>query len=425
MLVVKASMVFFCLCGLIVVGCGERSVGEKNKPEDELSEFASDDQADAEEDPDLDLSGPSDLDDAAEISGDLDIDQPDISRDLAPELVEDIVDVAADLSEDEASSPPENCVVGTKTGECAPACGVDQGAVDGVCSGGLTCCLASDPNVGTLCEVKGAAGLCLETVDCVGDHMSYAGYCPGPSQVQCCVPDSGTGTTDCDPDAPVYINEGLVEAPGLGGCPPGMVPVDDFCIDQYEAFLVELDADDEELPWSPYHNPGAHRVRAKSAYGAIAQGYINQIQASAACQEAGKRLCTDNEWLLACRGSAANIYPYGDTRQAGVCNDARSHPAVEYYGTNADWIWSALDNACISQLDDTVDGSGSNAGCVSEYGAYDMMGNVHEWTANSTGVFRGGFYADTSINGEGCLYDTEAHNVSHWDYSTGFRCCAD
>ena len=31
----------------------------------------------------------------------------------------------------------------------------------------------------------------------------------------------------------------------------------------------------------------------------------------------------------------------------------------------------------------------------------------------------------TVINGEGCLYTTTAHNMSHWDYSTGFRCCAD
>ena len=41
------------------------------------------------------------------------------------------------------------------------------------------------------------------------------------------------------------------------------------------------------------------------------------------------------------------------------------------------------------------------------------------------GTFRGGFYVDTMINGPGCLYATTAHNVYHWDYSTGFRCCAD
>ena len=55
----------------------------------------------------------------------------------------------------------------------------------------------------------------------------------------------------------------------------------------------------------------------------------------------------------------------------------------------------------------------------------DMMGNLHEWTANPAGTFRGGFYVDTTVNGEGCLYDTTAHDVLHWDYSTGFRCCAD
>ena len=33
--------------------------------------------------------------------------------------------------------------------------------------------------------------------------------------------------------------------------------------------------------------------------------------------------------------------------------------------------------------------------------------------------------ADTEKNGPGCLYATTAHNTQHWDYSTGFRCCAD
>ena len=53
-----------------------------------------------------------------------------------------------------------------------------------------------------------------------------------------------------------------------------------------------------------------------------------------------------------------------------------------------------------------------------------MMGNLHEWVADASGTFRGGFYADTSRNGPGCLYRTTAHNRQHWDYSTGFRCCA-
>jgi hypothetical protein len=62
---------------------------------------------------------------------------------------------------------------------------------------------------------------------------------------------------------------------------------------------------------------------------------------------------------------------------------------------------------------------------VSADGIFDLMGNLHEWTADPAGTFRGGFYVDTTLNGEGCLYRTTAHNTLHWDYSTGFRCCAD
>ena len=62
---------------------------------------------------------------------------------------------------------------------------------------------------------------------------------------------------------------------------------------------------------------------------------------------------------------------------------------------------------------------------MSAEGVYDLMGNLHEWTADPAGTFRGGFYVDTVINGNGCSYVTTAHAVTHWDYSTGFRCCAD
>ena len=69
--------------------------------------------------------------------------------------------------------------------------------------------------------------------------------------------------------------------------------------------------------------------------------------------------------------------------------------------------------------------TGARAGCVSADGAFDMMGNLHEWTANPAGTFRGGFYVDTARNGPGCQYATTAHDRSYWDYSTGFRCCAE
>jgi formylglycine-generating enzyme required for sulfatase activity len=205
-----------------------------------------------------------------------------------------------------------------------------------------------------------------------------------------------------------------------------MIPVDSFCIDRHEASLAIVNDDGSLTSWSPFFNPEDRRARALSLEGAVPQGYVSGAQAAAACTEAGKRLCTDAEWLRACRGPTGATYPYGDTRMPGVCNDARSvHPAVEYFGTTEDWIWSMLGHPCINQLSDSVAPTGSHSGCVTAEGALDLMGNLHEWTAAAGGTFRGGFYVDTVINGEGCLYATTAHSTDHWDYSTGFRCCAD
>lgn len=284
-------------------------------------------------------------------------------------------------------------------------------------------------DAGLACAVDGRPGRCLHVDDCVGDRAPTPGFCPGPAEIQCCTVTSDGGTGDagaCDPDYMPRPNEGLVEESGSPGCPDGMVRVDSFCIDRFEASLVLVDDRGPLGSWSPFHNPGTNRVRALSLAEAIPQGYVTGVQAEAACLEAGKRLCTDAEWLRACRGASDRVYPYGDARVDGQCNDARArHPAVERFGTSDDWIWSRLGDACINQLPDSLAPTGAHPGCVTAEGVMDMMGNLHEWTADPTGTFRGGFYVDTVRNGEGCLYRTTAHDRGHWDYSTGFRCCAD
>jgi hypothetical protein len=205
-----------------------------------------------------------------------------------------------------------------------------------------------------------------------------------------------------------------------------MIRVSTFCVDQFEASILEVLDAGATRPWSPYVNPGTRVLRAQSVPGAVPQGYVTQLQAQAACSGAGKRLCTDAEWLRACRGPNNFTYPWGNTRMSGVCNDARSvHPAIELYGTSASWIYGHIDSPCLNQLQPGLDRTGANAGCVTSEGLFDMMGNLHEWTADPNGTFRGGFYVDTVINGNGCSYVTTAHTVTHWDYSTGFRCCAD
>ena len=277
----------------------------------------------------------------------------------------------------------------------------------------------------TMCMVGAAVGECIDVGDCLSPRVATPGHCPGPANIQCCTSDPTTMSNWC-PATMDTPNAGLTEEPGEGGCPAGMLRVDAFCVDRFEAALEEVFADGTRASWSPYYNPGTRRMRAVSLRNAVPQGYINGTQAAAACAEAGKRLCADTEWLRACRSASSFTYPYGNTRMPGVCNDARAqHPAAECFGTNDSWIYSEIDYPGINQQADTVARTGSHAGCVTQEGAFDMMGNLHEWTADPAGTFRGGYYVDTMINGPGCLYATTAHATSHWDYSTGFRCCAD
>jgi hypothetical protein len=236
--------------------------------------------------------------------------------------------------------------------------------------------------------------------------------------------DADGATTCTDADIPLP-NQGVVEAAGIGGCPAGMALVDTFCIDRYEAALIRA-TDAGESSWSPFFNPGSNPLRAVSAADTVPQAYISQTQASSACIQAGKRLCTNTEWLRACRGPSTYSYPYGTSRQPGTCNDARAvNPLVEYFGTSDAAIYSHVDHPCLNQLNDTVEPAGALAGCISAEGIYDLMGNLNEWTSDPNGTLRGGSYVDTSLNGDACLNAITAHDTSHYDYTTGFRCCAD
>ena len=207
-----------------------------------------------------------------------------------------------------------------------------------------------------------------------------------------------------------------------------MVLVDGaFCIDVAEAALESWDGT-VWVAWSPFQALSGQTVRAISGLGKVPQAHISGTEARAACEAAGKRLCTSAEWLSACRGPDQTTWPYGDTYQPDACNDSYpgGHPVVDLFGTQ-EGIWdpTSMNDARINQQPDTVEPGGSHAACVSAWGTHDQHGNLHEWVSDPDGQFHGGFYADASINGAGCTYRTTAHAMGYHDYSTGFRCCAE
>lgn len=285
-------------------------------------------------------------------------------------------------------------------------------------------CIARDDRALVVDLAPGAWWIAVDTFS-----GGVAGELPAPFTLTVDAPSAGACLTNpipaCETGDTPDVDGVPAEPAGLGGCPPGMTLAGAACIDRWEAALV-LDEAGGPRGWSPYANPGTRTVRAVSAPGLVPQGYINGVQAAAACERAGKRLCSDTEWLRACQGAASTTYPYGNTREDGRCNDARTcHPAVQYFESSDSVVYSMIDHPCLGQLPDGLARGGAHANCASAEGVLDLMGNLHEWTADPAGTFRGGFFVDTRINGNGCLYRTTAHDTSHWDYSTGFRCCAD
>ena len=117
---------------------------------------------------------------------------------------------------------------------------------------------------------------------------------------------------------------------------------------------------------------------------------------------------------------------YGDVREKGACNDSGISPLHVYYPeAPSTYSQGPMNDPRLNQTPGTVALTGQFGGCTNGFGVFDMVGNMHEWVMSTRPTFRGGYYQDTHINGDGCAYHTTAHAAAYHDYSTGFRCCAD
>lgn len=241
-------------------------------------------------------------------------------------------------------------------------------------------------------------------------------------------------------------------------CPAEMVDVAGrFCVDRYEASLLDASSGRH---FSPYYSPSptvARRARkqwgdaglidaaleidmpplpdwqlkadarpqAASAAGVIPSGYLSGIMAATVCENAGKRLCTPEEWVFACRGQHGRKFPYGDKYEQGRCNVFRpAHPAVLLHGSASIGHQDPRLNLAKHKGDRLLRPTGTTQDCRSEWGEdaiYDMVGNLDEWVDEATGAFQGGFFSRSTK--EGCDARITVHPREYFDYSLGARCC--
>jgi len=224
-------------------------------------------------------------------------------------------------------------------------------------------------------------------------------------------------------------------------CPPDMVEVEgDYCsvVEQYcvrpvDPKHLERDRCAEFAPTGRCLGaPAVHKHVCVDRYewpnqaGVKPAVAVDWNTARDQCASAGKRLCSDSEWTLACEGQERLPYPYGYARNASACNIDKPYIVPD----DAKWANLRTRPAEIARLDQR-DPSGARESCVSPYGVHDMTGNVDEWVLNEGGKekekpyvsgLKGGYWGPVR---DRCRPMTTDHNQWHTGYQIGFRCCRD
>lgn len=126
---------------------------------------------------------------------------------------------------------------------------------------------------------------------------------------------------------------------------------------------------------------------------------VTQAEAEKICNSMNKRLCTAEEWKVACLGLHYLRYGYSNEHIQGYCNIENPNGEVAI--------------------------SGEYSKCKTENNIYDLLGNTMELTSDKTNsglvVAKGGDYSSLSAT---CFtefyYQAEDRNGK-----TGFRCCKD
>jgi hypothetical protein len=177
----------------------------------------------------------------------------------------------------------------------------------------------------------------------------------------------------------------LVKPAAAQGCPADSVQAGPVCVDKYESSVWDLSgvptgrikarlvasiqagtvtlarlsragavqrglaAGDLAANGCPDTGNGCVDVYAVSLPGVTPSAFITWFQAAAAARNSGKRLPTNQEWQAAALGTP--------------------DPGVD-------------DGSTTCATESSLGATGSRSGCVSDVGAFDMVGNLQEWVAD-------------------------------------------
>ncbi len=220
-----------------------------------------------------------------------------------------------------------------------------------------------------------------------------------------------------DPEPPPSTVVDLDDAPGDLCAQDLMVAITlpsgrIYCIDRFEASIdgailgnTNQGANDEDTSLD-----GSTSARATVALQVTPRAEISWYQAKAACENAGKRLCTLEEWERACRGPSLFVYPYGDSIDDDACNG---------------FFKNAGEGPLLT---------GSLDSCGTAEGVYDLSGNLAEWTEDSVPripgeptlndrAIRGGSFR-SNFSALRCVGDEFRAPPGTASDELGFRCCA-
>ena len=220
----------------------------------------------------------------------------------------------------------------------------------------------------------------------------------------------------------------VIEDPlSLSACPEGMVLVEGVtCIDTHrkctrrdtggEASCVAFE------PASCRRGLALHfcvdRYEYPNREGMLPAAVVTFQQARSACEEEGKRLCSETEWSFACEGPKGLAFSYGDEAAPRACNVGR--PAIRLA---TDALWEASDVAAVVEQKDARVASGAMKGCVGPFGARDLIGNVEEWVKSDVPGFERALRGGEYTGAPSCRAVRQIKQPSFRQLQTGFRCC--